>query len=205
MSGEERPKSPRGRDVKKLPKPWVCRKADYTFEDGWTMEEVPPEDFKLESFFVGHCLGRDNTYVDGVKKGTTRVLSLREPDGTPHVTVVMSPWGYATGKHERLPTVVSQACGRGNASPAKKYDDRLVIWAKAKGYTYHTSGYHGDNDSAYHESGCMDGRWVGAGENPFHGPRLKELPANLQEAMADPKPSGGPDGDPPNPESPSAA
>lgn len=167
------PKSPRGRDVRRMKKPWTKRVVDFTFPDGWTVEEVPPEDFELESYFMGHCLGRDTAYVPGVRAGTAQILSLREPDGTPHVTVVRGgPWHTANGK----PLPITQCCGRGNRQPAKKYSDRIELWAAKRGIPgynnnpWRAGAYAGDvnEDPAYHESGILDGRWVNGGVNPMH-------------------------------------
>lgn len=72
---------PRGRDMKKLPKPYSCRDVEFTCSNGWTIEWLPKEDFPVEGFFMGHCMGGK----DGPQSGM--FYSLREPDGTPHVTI----------------------------------------------------------------------------------------------------------------------
>lgn len=96
MTTETRPK--RGRDVRKMDKPYTCREVLHTCSNGWTIERVPPEDENMEGFFMGHCLGIGGTGWQG------DIFSLREPDGTPHVTIV----------HHKM-------VGRCNQAPKEKY------------------------------------------------------------------------------------
>lgn len=84
----------RGRDVKKMDKPYTCREVLFTCSNGWTIERVSAEDFKMEGFFMGHCLGESNS------GRYTEILSLREPDGTPHVTMCDS---VMTGRCNQAP------------------------------------------------------------------------------------------------------
>lgn len=72
----------RGRDVRKMDKPYTCREVVHTCSNGWTIERVSQEDQNMEGFFMGHCLG-----VGGPTYAYAEVLSLREPDGTPHATI----------------------------------------------------------------------------------------------------------------------
>lgn len=76
-----KPRLPRGRAARKMEKPYTCRDVLFTCSNGWTIEVVTPEDYNVEGFFMGHCLGLES------KPGIGRVKSLREPDGTPHVTI----------------------------------------------------------------------------------------------------------------------
>lgn len=75
----------RGRDVRKMDKPYKCREVIGTCSNGWTVERVSIEDFGMEGFFMGHCLGKDELSDNRLRDRV--VLSLREPDGTPHVTI----------------------------------------------------------------------------------------------------------------------
>ena len=82
----------RGRDVRKMDKPYTGREVVHTCSNGWTIERVIPEEYAMEGFFMGHCLG--------TSAGGRDVFSLREADGTPHVTIVD---GIMTGRCNRAP------------------------------------------------------------------------------------------------------
>lgn len=99
-------KRPRGKDVKRMDKPYTCREVLHTCSNGWTIERVSPEDFRMEGFFMGHCLGADPiTFAPGAYcPSFQEVLSLREPDGTPHATITDGVM-----------------VGRGNQTPKEKY------------------------------------------------------------------------------------
>lgn len=97
----------RGRDVRKMEKPYTCREVLFTCSNGWTIERVSPEDFNMEGFFMGHCLGKDEFTTRSLQH--VRVLSLREPDGTPHATIT----GY-------------EMVGRCNQAPKDSYC--ALIW-----------------------------------------------------------------------------
>lgn len=83
----------RGRDVRKMDKPYTGREVVHTCSNGWTIERVIPAEYAMEGFFMGHCLGSSHG-------GSDEVLSLREPDGTPHVTIVN---GCMTGRCNQAP------------------------------------------------------------------------------------------------------
>lgn len=131
---------PRGRDVRKMDKPWTCRTVLFTCSNGWTVELLVKKDYALEGFFMGHCLGTED------QGGCTAFASLREPDGTPHITFT----GQGTGAH-----------GRCNAFPVK-YLDYINEWrAHLKlrpivldGRDY-SAGWGEDNDTEYHEKGIL--------------------------------------------------
>lgn len=93
----------RGRDVRKMDKPYIGREVVYTCSNGWTIERVIPEEFNMEGFFMGHCLG------DECKDRSAEVFSLREPDGTPHVTVYR---GCMVGRCNQAPKAKYQALCR---------------------------------------------------------------------------------------------
>lgn len=86
----------RGRDVRKMDKPYTGREVVHTCSNGWTIERVIPEEHEMEGFFMGHCLG---TLSSSAGKNA-QVFSLREPDGTPHVTIVD---GIMTGRGNQAP------------------------------------------------------------------------------------------------------
>lgn len=128
-----------------MEKPWICREVLFTCSNGWTVEKLAHEDYPLEGYFMGHCLG-------GVHSaGSRAVASLREPDGTPHVTFTTQGGG---------------AHGRCNAFPAK-YVQLINEWRVSLGHPAYTdadvarlsNGSWGvDDDEAYHEKHKLDDR-----------------------------------------------
>lgn len=94
----------RGRDVRKMDKPYTGREVVHTCSNGWTIERVIPEEFQMEGFFMGHCLGVGSGTCEG-----SEVFSLREPDGTPHATIVD---GIMTGRCNQAPKPVYAALCR---------------------------------------------------------------------------------------------
>lgn len=137
--------TPRGKDVRKMEKPYSCRKVLFTCSNGWTIEQLVPNDYALEGWFMGHCLGGKDA------AGSHAVASLREPDGTPHITFTQTGGG---------------AHGRCNAFP-KKYASFINEWRVSLGYEPYTdaqvaqlaNGSWGeDTDDKYHEKHVMDDR-----------------------------------------------
>jgi hypothetical protein len=106
---------PRGRDVRRMKKPYTCREVFFTCSNGWTIEKLPPEDHALEGKFMGHCLGTK----DSGECGLRTELSLREPDGTPHVTIGCS-WTSPVGA-QSTPTRLHNLGGRCNRYPKAAY------------------------------------------------------------------------------------
>lgn len=128
-----------------MEKPYTCREVLFTCSNGWTVEKLVAADYKLEGFFMGHCLGG----VHG--RGSYACASLREPDGTPHVTFVFEGGG---------------AHGRCNAFPVK-YMHLVNEWREHLGLDPYTDayikanakGYWGvDDDDEYHENHKLDDR-----------------------------------------------
>lgn len=113
-------KRPRGRDVRKMDKPYTCREVMATCSNGWTIERVSPEDAGMEGFFMGHCLGLECAV------GEDTTFSLREPDGTPHVTI-----------HQGV------MVGRCNQAPKKKYQT-LVLEGMPRAYPQEPSQFQLD-------------------------------------------------------------
>lgn len=126
---------PRGRDMRKLPKPYECREVVFRCSNGWTIERLPREDYAIEGFFMGHCLGGvDSHGCNGP------YLSLREPDGTPHVTI--------SG---------SILYGRCNAYPKEEYVlliKEFIPNPRKPSFTR----WGEDNDTDYHKNGLLDDR-----------------------------------------------
>jgi len=61
----------------------------YTFADGWTVQELRAAPaLKAEGSTMQHCVG---SYCDQVEEGNSRIYSLRDPSGNPHVTMEWQP------------------------------------------------------------------------------------------------------------------
>lgn len=79
---------------------------------------------KYEGDTMGHCVGG---YCDDVLSGRSRIFSLRDDKGRPHVTVETAPMkaGYLTEPSEdpsaAIPDRIVQIKGKGNAKPADEY------------------------------------------------------------------------------------
>lgn len=134
---------PRGRDMKKLPKPYEHREVVFTCSNGWTIERLERADFAIEGFFMGHCLGgKDAVGCNGP------YLSLREPDGTPHATIEDS---YYVALY-----------GRCNAYPKPEYVALINEWLLSAGRSLkdlHGSNSWGkDADDDYHVSATLSDR-----------------------------------------------
>lgn len=129
--------TPRGRDVRKMDKPYTCREAVFTCSNGWRIEKLPADDWPLEGWLMGHCLGGQDA------GGSHAEFSLREPDGTPHVTIV-----GRQGLH-----------GRCNAYPKSKYVELINEWHEVTGTAPNPlepsrySKWGLDKDDDYHERG----------------------------------------------------
>lgn len=74
------------------------------------------EALNYEGDTMGHCVGG---YCEDVASGKTRIFSLRDDKGQPHVTIEVSP----SGKEELkpYPDSINQIKGKGNAKPADRY------------------------------------------------------------------------------------
>lgn len=134
---------PRGRDVKRMEKLYTCRQVLFTCSNGWRVERLARGDYPLEGFFMGHCLGGVHAH------GSTAVASLREPDGTPHVTFTSMGGG---------------AHGRCNAFP-RKYVHLVNEWREHLGLAPYDEAtierlcqnpWGVDNDDTYHENHKLD-------------------------------------------------
>ena len=126
-------RSLRTRDIRKSNKPYSCRDVVFTCSNGWTIERVPDEDHPIEGFFMGHCLGSSLDYYQGYT-----FYSLREPDGTPHVTIYYS-----------------QCFGRSNMAPRLLYMALIREW-KPDARAAAGWGVVEDTDDAYHDRGKLN-------------------------------------------------
>jgi hypothetical protein len=55
----------------------------YNYPDGWTIQQLHPDNLPWEGDQMGHCVGGYCTYV---ARGDTHIFSLRDEKGFPHVT-----------------------------------------------------------------------------------------------------------------------
>jgi hypothetical protein len=139
--------TPRGRDIRKMAKPYSCREAVFECSNGWKIEKCPAEDHPVEGFFMGHCLG-------GIDSHTMRTeLSLREPDGTPHVTISCR-WSELDEPYDLF-----DLGGRCNAYPKPEYVDLINEYQAALGAPLFTrekmNSWGQDDDTEYHEQGIL--------------------------------------------------
>lgn len=124
-------RSMRTRNIRKMVKPYTGRDVVFTCSNGWTIEKLVKADFPVEGFFMGHCLGSDRDhYAD------TGFYSLREPDGTPHVTI-------------RHTGVNIELYGRANKFPCDEYVALAKEWGKQVQKPYGW-GADPDTDVEYH-------------------------------------------------------
>jgi hypothetical protein len=101
-------------DVDEFLPNWRQRKVLYQYADGWTMEQVTQaDDLELEGELMGNCAS-----VLSVRSNQT-LLSLRNPDGYPRVSV------YATEG------VVTDILGRGHRLFPQKYAPRILEYFKS--------------------------------------------------------------------------
>lgn len=122
----------------------------YRFPDGWTVQELAGDvesakstgghrvglldQLKVEGDIMQHCVGG---YCDAVEEGASRVYSLRDPKGRPHVTMEWQPdverMNEGGHQHETLAPEeflqhqmrrrghFVQIMGKQNEPPAEKY------------------------------------------------------------------------------------
>lgn len=123
-------RSMRTRNIRRINKPYACREVVFTCSNGWRIEKLPPKDFSVEGFFMGHCLGGSNA-----PQSLRVAYSLREPDGTPHVTIARS-----------------KCYGRANQAPRQEYMDLVHEWEPSLRPEMH---WGKDTDTAYHDKGYV--------------------------------------------------
>lgn len=87
----------------------------HTFESGHRWEELKNSDqLSFEGNKMSNCVGG---YCDKVKKGNSRIFSLRNAEGTPKLTVEWDP------RTRSFPQIL----GPGNSRPKEKYQD-MIDW-----------------------------------------------------------------------------
>jgi hypothetical protein len=120
----------RGKDLKKMTIPWTERKVEFTCSNGWTIEQIHPDDRWLEGLLMGHCMGLQRGYACGIG-----ALHLIDPHGIPHVPI-------------DGPSLV----GRCNAAPPDRY---VLLCREWDSLLSVCSNKPPDNDFGYHEQAVL--------------------------------------------------
>jgi len=134
----------KGKQIKKIPKPWSKSCVVYQCDNGYQIVELPKEDWALEGYFMGHCLGGKNSPLYGI------YWSLRDEIQTPHVTIYIS---------ENIPT---RLIGRCNKYPNDKYVKIINEYCKShkiNEFLLHESnewGKEGKEENQYHLKGILN-------------------------------------------------
>ena len=87
-----------------------------------------PADLKREGELMGHCVGTNELYGKKIRKGTIKILSLRDEKNYPHVTCEIN----------MLNGESTQIQGKGNEAPVSKYLDFITefgTWAAGDTFT----------------------------------------------------------------------
>lgn len=127
----------------------------YEFPDGWTVQELAgdvesaastgghrvglQDQLKAEGDIMQHCVG---SYCDAVESGESRIYSLRDPKGRPHVTMEWQPsnpsdWAdwdphRFMNVHPRPTGHFVQIMGKQNEAPAAKYVPYVVEFIRKR-------------------------------------------------------------------------
>jgi len=88
---------------------------------------------KYEGDTMGHCVGG---YCEDVASGKSRIYSLRDAKGQPHVTVEVEPYPGTPGRDvngeiETPPNRIVQIKGKGNLKPADEYQPFVQDFVKS--------------------------------------------------------------------------
>lgn len=90
------------------------------FSNGWTLQNIDSEhDLEVEGNRMGHCVG---SYWDAVRKGNSQILSLRDTDNEPHVTIEIAIYPNV------VTTLVRQIQGKSDREPIDEYKAILREW-----------------------------------------------------------------------------
>lgn len=82
---------------------------------------MTPEALDFESEYMGHCVGKGG-YDEGVKKGTTKIYSIRDERGEPHCTI------------EIRGNDIEQIKGKQNKAPVHKYVSAIKSFIEQKNF-----------------------------------------------------------------------
>jgi hypothetical protein len=142
---------------------WTDSQQVYSWEDGWSIDKVGPNDLAREGELMGHCVGG---YCDQVTRGNTSIYSLRDPKGQPHVTLEIegNPTLQDRSYNERdiSPDLrVIQVQGKSDTEPIPEYRRYVDEWFDhLRGLGYEITEEEPDREPE------MD--WVEHGEGPMH-------------------------------------
>jgi hypothetical protein len=107
-------------------------KVVWRFADGWTIQNLTKRrQLKQEGKALKHCVGAAPGYWKRVQQGSGRILSLRDADGRPQVTIQLDAYNfYPRDKPPPgAPDFILQAAKASkNARPSKQLADRIVYW-----------------------------------------------------------------------------
>lgn len=78
-----------------------------------------PSELKYEGQYMGHCIGTNSFYATRLKKNQIQILSLRDENNLPHVTIEM-----ILQQDGLLRT--GQISGKGNHPPIDKYQNMIT-------------------------------------------------------------------------------
>lgn len=78
-----------------------------------------PSELKYEGQYMGHCIGTNSFYATRLKKNQIQILSLRDENNLPHVTIemILQPDGLLR---------TGQISGKGNHPPIDKYQNMIT-------------------------------------------------------------------------------
>ena len=149
---------------------WQNEKAN-----GWTIQEVRSEnDLSVEGNRMNHCVG---SYCEEVKKGNTRIFSLRDTQNNPHVTIETSPSGQD----------IIQIMGNSNNIPKKEYKEMIKEWIINKPLSPNMTFEEDDIDellySSYPEEVLEGLRNIGHGEYGIPISLGKKDPGDIVEHL----------------------
>lgn len=104
----------------------------YSFDNGYTIVKVPPEDLEAEGDMMGHCVGG---YCDEVKNNKIEIYSLRDPNKKPHVTIEVRELRGGWDDKEVIKEV-EQIKGKENKIPIGKYSEMIRDFLKNTDWEY---------------------------------------------------------------------
>jgi hypothetical protein len=92
-----------------------------TWPDGVTLVELREKaQLDQEGEVMNHCVGRFESYFEGIESGRHRILSLRDPDGWPVLT-----FQVRSGYMEKSSHAIEQVRGPSNAMPDPRWEPYL--------------------------------------------------------------------------------
>jgi len=101
----------------------------YTDDDGWTINELTPEDCEIEGDLMEHCVGG---YAYNISSGDSRIFSLRDPRGMPHMTMEFRVEKYIGDNNTEKTTMkLVQSKGHSNHHPKDTYIEVAKEWLES--------------------------------------------------------------------------